>query len=162
MKRFVCFSLILVCFLSGCQLPGERIKEPVTFYYIRADYQENLTDAFGTELREASGHRADLSYLMALYLMGPVDKTLSSPIPAGTRIYVTENNAYNVKLKLSDTSETLSDVEFSMTCACLAMTCLEITGTNEVTISSASRSVTMTRSNLELSDSSIYTTEETQ
>ena len=155
MKRFLCILLIASAIMSGCQTSGERIKEPVTFYYVKSNYQRELTNAFLSEQREASGHRDDLSYLMALYLMGPIDENLTSPIPAGTRIYIQESNAYNVKLKLSDTEKTLSDAEFSVASACLAMTCLELTGTQTVTVSSGSRSVTMTSGNLELTDTNM-------
>lgn len=163
MKRLLSLILILSFFLSGCQALSGRIKEPVNFYYLRSDYQEDLSTAFVSEHREASGHVDDLSYLMALYLMGPADETLRSPIPAGTRIFVKENNAYNVKLELSDTEKSMTDSEFSIACACLSLTCLELTGTEEVTITSGNRSVTMNRDNLELTDSSItFYTEETQ
>lgn len=155
MKRFLFSLIILSCLLSGCQKLGEHIKEPVTFYYVKSTYQKDLSDAFAAEEKEASGHRDDLSYLMALYLMGPADENLESPIPAGTRIYIAENNAYNVKLNLSDTEKTLTDAEFSVASACLAMTCLELTDTQTVTVSSGSRSVTMTSSNLEVSDINI-------
>jgi len=92
MKQFLAF-VILICFLfSGCQLVGERIKEPVTFYYIQGDYQDALSDAIASEIREASGHLDDLSYLMALYLMGPTEENHISPLPRGTRIYVVQNS----------------------------------------------------------------------
>lgn len=163
MKRLFSLILILSFFLSGCQALGGRIKEPVDFYYIRSDYQEDLSTAFVREQREASGHLDDLSYLMALYLMGPVDESLRSPIPAGTRIFVEENNAYNVKLTLSDTEKSMTDAEFSIACACLSLTCLELTDTKEVTVTSGNRSVTMNRDNLEFTDGSItFYTEETQ
>lgn len=163
MKRLFCVILLVCMVLSGCQAMGDRMKEPVTFYYIRTDYQQDLSEVFASEQREASGHLDDLSYLMALYLMGPVDESLKSPIPRGTRIYVETNNAYNVKLNLSETAESMTDAEFSIASACLSMTCLRITGTQEVTVTCGSRSVTMTAENLELFDSSmIFTTEEPQ
>lgn len=163
MKRFACLLLILSVLLSGCQILGNRIKEPVTFYYVSSEYQDDLSTAITSEEREASGHRKDLSYLMALYLMGPVSENLVSPIPPGTRIFVEENNSYNVKLKLSDTERSMTDAEFSLASACLSLTCLELTGTGMVTITSGNRSVTMTAENLILSDSSTtLTTEDTQ
>lgn len=160
MRKILCCLLFLSLLLSGCQLSGDLIKEPVTFYYVRADYQKDLSGIFVSEQREASGHLEDLSYLIALYLMGPVDESLRSPIPAGTRIYVEENNTYNVKLKLSDTEKTMTDAEFSLASACLSLTCLELTGTEKVTVISGNRSVTMTPDNLELSDISVHNSTE--
>ena len=165
MNRMLCLILVLCLFLPGCALFGERIREPVTFYYLRAEYRYGSADGvIAPEVREASDHVGDLSYLMALYLMGPSDEELVSPIPRGTRIYsaVQENNT--VTLTLSDASQTLTDSEFSLACACLTMTCLEITGADKVNIASGDRSVTMTRDNLTLFDDSAAAaaTEETQ
>ena len=163
MKRFLCFLLAAALFLSGCQFSGDRIKDPVTFYYIQNDYQNELTTVFGSEEKEASGHRNDLSYLMTLYLMGPASETLRSPIPTGTRINVEANNKYAVKLQLSEPAVPISDADFSMICACLAMTCIEFTQTRSVTIVCGNRNVSMTKDNLELIDSTMsFTTEENE
>ena len=66
--------MLSLCFLlSGCGFFGERIREPVTFYYLCADYQEKLCCVIVPEEREASGHSGDLSYLLALYQIGPAE-----------------------------------------------------------------------------------------
>ena len=68
-----------------------------------------------------------------------------------------------VTLELTDTSFTATDTEFTLACACLTMTTLSITGGDEVTITSGSRSVTMSRDSLTLiDDSTASTTEETK
>lgn len=163
MKRFVCI-LIVICFLfSGCQITGERMKDPVTFYYVYGDYQKDLSEVIVSEQREASGHLDDLSYLMALYLMGPVEENNISPIPRGTRIYVLQNYKSGIVLKLSEAAGTMSDAEFSLACACLSLTCLELTDAEKVTISSENRSVTMTLDSIHLFDSIMTdATKETQ
>ncbi len=57
----------------------------------------------------------------------------------------------------------MTDTEFTLACACLTMTTLSITGGDEVTITSGSRSVTMSRDSLTLiDDSTASTTEETK
>jgi len=153
MKQFLAF-VILICFLfSGCQLVGERIKEPVTFYYIQGDYQDALSDAIASEIREASGHLDDLSYLMALYLMGPTEENHISPLPRGTRIYVVQNSPSGIVLKLSDASKKMTDLQYSLACACLSLTCLELTDADTITITSENRSVTMTSDTILLFDS---------
>lgn len=154
MKRMMALVLILSLFLSGCGIFAEHISEPVTFYYIRSDYRNDMGEVIAGEEREASGHMGDLRYLMALYLMGPTDEEMVSPIPPGTRITSAEISAGGVHLKLSDTAQTLTDSEFTLACACLTMTCLSITQLNEVTITSGSRTLTMTRDSLELYDNS--------
>ena len=42
MKRFFCLLLCLCLFLPGCS--GELMKNPVTFYYPRREYQYGAED----------------------------------------------------------------------------------------------------------------------
>ena len=160
MRKLFCLLLALVLVLSGCSLAGDRIREPVTFYYVRAEYPFTAKDPiFGSEEREASGHRDDLSYLLALYLIGPTGEDLVSPIPKGTRIYSAEVEKDTVYLTLSDTAATLTDSGYSIACACLSLTCIGLTGLETVTITSGQRSVTMTAETLMLYDIPTETTE---
>lgn len=153
MKRTICLILIFSMLLSGCTLFTGRIKEPVEFYYVRAEYPYASEESIiGSEEREASGHRDNLSYLLALYLIGPSDDELVSPIPKGTRIYSVEQREDGVFLNLSDTAATLTDSGFSIACACLSLTCMGLTGQESVTITSGDRTVTMTSDTLMLYD----------
>ena len=163
MKRFLSLMLILSLLLSGCGFFGERIREPVTFHYLCNSYQEDLCCVFVSEEREASGHTDDLSYLLALYLMGPAGEDLRSPLPAGTRIRADIQEG-QILLELSEDAVSLSDPEYSLACACLTLTCLDITEAESVTVSCGDRSRTMTRSTLTLVDDSESTisTEEDQ
>ena len=165
MKRFTAMLVLICMLLSGCSLFGERILEPVTFYYLEADYQYGREGSvFVSEQREASGHRNDLSYLMALYLMGPSDEAHVSPLPRGTRIFRLENTGKTVSMELSQHARSLTDAQFSVACACLSMTCLELTTADQVSISDGERTVNIGRENLTLHDDSkaISTKEETQ
>ena len=171
MKRFLCLLLILSLFLSGCQIPGERIKDPVTFYYVQSEYQSgnirpefqtDITSIIASEDREAAGHKDDLAYLLALYLMGPSEDDLVSPIPRGTQIFSVEETIAGISIKLSDTAKTMTDVEYTLACACLSLTCLELSNAEKVTVSSGSRAVTMTRENLLLLEDVTTATEETK
>ncbi len=151
MKKWFSVLLAVMLLLGGCA----QVKEPVTFYYLQRQYlygEEN--GVIVGEAREASGHREDLRYLLALYRMGPSGEELRSPLPAGTELMVLDQTDTAVHIVISDTSATLTDSKFSLACACLARTCLEITGCEEVTITSGSRSVTMSWDNLLLFDSS--------
>lgn len=163
MKRIL--SLILVCslLLSGCGFFGERIKEPVTFYYLCSNYQEDLCCVIASEQREASGHSGDLPYLLALYSMGPTSDGLVSPLPTGSRITSAREDS-QVRLDLGISVETMSDIEFSLACACLTLTCLEISDAEEVSIQCVDRVRTLDRASLTLYDSTAETTpmEETQ
>ena len=160
MKRLLCLVLALCLILPGCAVSKERLREPVTFYYPRRQYQYGVEDGvISSEQREAAGHRDDLSYLLALYLIGPSDEALVSPLPWGTRILKTTQKGTAVTLKLTDTALTMTDTEFSLACACLSMTCMGLANVENVTIVSGSRSLTISRDNLLLNDT--VTPEET-
>ena len=150
-KRILCLILSFSMLLSGCSFFGERIKEPVTFYYLCNRYQEDLCCVIVSEEREASGHLEDLSYLLALYLMGPANDEYVSPLPAGTRV-TSQIKDGHILLELTNTSHVLSDVELSLAGACLTLTCLEITNAEDVTILCGDKEKTMSRSTLTLYD----------
>ncbi len=155
MKQLICLFLIFSLLLCGCSSLGERIKEPTTFYYLCGQYQQDLCCVILTEEREASGHTDDLSYLLALYLMGPVSEECRSPLPSGTAVQSIQHNSNTLTIELSDLDKTLSDSEFSLAGACLTMTCLDIVPARNVTVISGTRSVTMNRNSLSLFDSSV-------
>lgn len=163
MKRMICLILAMCFLFSGCGFFGERIREPVTFHYLCTNYPEDLCCVINTEQREASGHSTDLAYLLALYQMGPAAETLRSPLPAGTQIRVEKQDG-QLLLELSEAAQALSDVEYTLACACLTLTCLDIIPTEAVTVSCGDRSKTMTGNSLILYDEIeiISPTEETQ
>ncbi len=153
MKRLFVLILIVCFLLSGCSFFGERLKEPVTFYYLNAEYQFFSEEGvIVPELREAYGHRDNLSYLMALYLVGPSQDELISPLPRGTRIYFAEQTEENITLKLSDTANTMSDIDFSLACACLSLTCFDLAEVDSVTVISGERTISMNADGLIIYD----------
>jgi hypothetical protein len=147
MKRLISLVLALLL-LSGCGIIGERIKDPVTFYYIRADYQKDMGEVIVSEIREASGHKDDLPYLLALYSMGPASDDLQAPFPANIRILPTEHTDAGIVLSLSDTLENMTDAEYTLGSACLALTCMELTNASQITVVSGGRSITINRDNI--------------
>ena len=154
MKRFLTCILKAILLLSGCGTSAERIREPVTFYYMRENPEtlRHGEDLFVGEVREAAGHRQDLSYLMVLYLIGPSTEGLRLPIPKGTRIVDITMEGETVLLTMPDTEKTMTDIEYALACTCLSQTCLELTDAESVTITSGERSITMDRSTLVLTD----------
>ena len=155
MKKLICTALViilLVSLLPGC---GQKMKEPVTFYYQITNYQENMVSPIAGEEREVTGYRDNLKYLLTFYLMGPISQELSSPLPRGTQLYSIGQDSAELIIELSDTASTLNDSRFSLACACLSMTCMGLTNAERVTIVSGSRSLTFDRTNLLLSDTII-------
>lgn len=158
MKRIASFVFCVCFLLSGCSFGVERIREPVTFHYLCSEYQDSLCCVFVSEEREAAGHTGDLTYLLGLYLMGPASDEMDFPLPSGTKVLSSQKHNAQVLIELSDTEQNLSDIDYSLACACLTLTCLDMTDAESVTVTSGTRSVTMTRESLALYDSSAETT----
>ena len=161
MKRKLCVFFLFCMLLSACGNMGERIKEPVTFYYVRSQAQYFADDGvIVSEEREASGHRNDLSYLIAIYLMGPIQKDHRSPLPSGTKLYNVSTSPEGTEIRLSDLDDILSDAEYALASACLAKTCFGLTETNRITVVSGERSVLLTKDSISESDTIPKSTEE--
>ena len=165
MKRFCGSLILLLFFFSGCAHLKSSLSEPVSFYYLERDYGYGQTGSvIAVEERESSGHRRHLSYMMALYLMGPTEEEHIIPLPAGTRIGCTLKDNGDIQLELSDAARVLSDSEYTLACTCLSLTCFDLTDSEKVTVINGERSLTMNRGSFTLSDdiSSYPTTEETK
>lgn len=154
MKRILCLLLCACLLLGGCAA-SQGMREPVTFYYLRTDYRYGTADGvIAGESRESSGHSGDLTYLISMYLMGPSSEELVSPLPQGTTLLDIIQEENTVTLALSDVGKSVTELEYSLACACLAMTVMGISGGDSVTIQSGDRSVTITGDNLTIYDSS--------
>lgn len=163
MKKLLSLALAL-CLLIGLCACSSSLKEPVTFYYVR--HPDHITygaaDGFiSPEEREASGHTGDLSYLLSLYLVGPLDETLLSPFPEGTRLENLVLHQDTIVVELSQELSSLSGVELSVACACISATCFSLTDAVEITVVSPETelhdgvSMTLTRDSITLIDDAL-------
>lgn len=153
MKRFAAVLLTLALLLSGCSVFGSRIEEPVTFYYVQTAYQYGSeTPVIVTESREASGRMHDLPYLIRLYLTGPLEEGSESPLPRNVTLLSVGQTENTIEITLSDSAGELTDAEYTLACACLSLTCISITGAENVRISSADRTLTLSDADLMLID----------
>ena len=155
MKRlyFAFFLVLLLISLSGCQSPE---PDDVFFYYCRDPQQYQYFEENSVicrEYRDLTGHQADLQYMAGLYLAGPMEEGLTAPFTKSTRLLSIQKNDSSILVELSDHAETMTDAEFSLSCACLSMTCMDYFPCDEVTVTSGSRSITMNRDNIVLLDS---------
>ena len=155
MKRLLCILLSLLLLASQLSACSQKMKEPVTFYYLQTAYQENMDSPVVGEEREGAGHRDDLKYLLSFYLMGPISKGLSSPLPRGTLLFAVSQEGGRLTIEISNTAALLTDPEFSLACACLSLTCMGLTDAEAVTITSGGRTLTMNPDNLALTDNTI-------
>lgn len=149
----LCAVLVLLSVIAGCSFPHNEFEETVQFYYRRAEYSYHSQEpVIAAERREVTGHRSDMDYLVTLYLMGPIDKELALPFPAGTRLEQIQKEEKSLTVKLSDTGRALTDVRFSLACACLSETCIGMGDFDSITIISGARSLTTSSEDLLLTD----------
>lgn len=160
MKRLIaCILIILLLCLCGCG----STKDDVLFYYRQVDFQYGEQNGvILSESRNVSGHKGDLHFLLALYLVGPLDEALISPFPQETKLISAYKEGETVYVEISDVSS-LSESEFSLGCACIALTCMDIENAQSISITSGSRSITLDQNSLLLYDDiAAAATEETQ
>ena len=155
-KRLMGLLLILGILLTavGCMPPAQtEPPDGVTFFYERTSYlYGDKAAVIGSEHRDVLNR--DLGYLLALYLEGPLDETLKVSFPDTTELLSLRQDEQTLYIELSDLKEDLDDASFSLACGCLTMTCLGLTDAEVVYITSADRSVRMSRENLNFYDSS--------
>ena len=173
MKRFLILVLVALM-LTGCAFSGNRMNDPVTFYYLRIASDDATYDAYyadgiiGSEEREASGYRGNLRNLLTFYFRGPLDPNLTSPFPTGCRILDVSQKSSRLIIQLNPILAEKTEVEITAACACLAMTCMELTDVDTVQIEAKNAedkvlfSRTITGENLFLNDEYTQITETTQ
>ena len=157
------FMIIFGCVLAAAILialiflPGKDSSSTVTFYYARSNFAYGEPNgAIGSEQRSVGGHEDDLNYLLALYLEGPLDENLSSPLPGKhyVRILDLSQKGDALHIKLSDLSSVMTDSQFTLAAACLTKTCMGMHNVQAVQIDSGSRSIRMNHANLQFYDES--------
>lgn len=165
MRRHLCIFLIFSLFLClcGCSF-GNDIKDPVNFYYLRNSDSFVYGSENGVitpEIRESSGHTRDLSYLLSLYLRGPLDTELKSPFPSGCRIVEIRRESKALHLTLDGVFAQLENLDLTLACACLAKTCFDMSDAQEVKIDAVAPdgnsiiNITFNRDSLVLEDNSV-------
>lgn len=163
MRRLLCMLLIFsfLCCMFGCHSQEDELKEPVNFYYYKNPISfYGKDDVVVAEVRESFGYD-DLVRLIDLYLLGPESEDFTSPFPKHTTaLEITQENE-KIHITLSSQFATLKGINLTLSCACLSMTLLELTGANSVVITVAgelldgSEQIVMTKDSLTLTD--IYT-----
>ena len=154
MKKYLILllSALLLLGMTACR-SGD--SNTVQFYYCRDPRSNPYFEEGGvihSESRDLTGHRGDLQYMLGLYLTGPMEDGLLFPFSRQTRLLSVQIQDSELHIELSDHTKSLSDSEFSLSCACLTLTCLDFTQCQSVTIVSGGRTVTMNRDNIILQD----------
>ena len=157
-----CLCILLVCFiivsLTACATP--EYEYPVDFYFLRSEDNILYSESDGVithETREA-GRGDDLKYLLDLYFQGPSDETLVSPFPEGLHVISVYTTEGILELKLSDHFSSLTGIELTLACACIAKTCLRFNTINAINLrvndenAEASRIIILTDNAIKFSD----------
>lgn len=134
MRKYLCLLLclsLLFC-LFGCSKKAPEV--PAEFFY----WESNLSNdpqksVIGSEIRETASHPGYIRTL-DLYLKGPESNALKATFPRGTRIVSLSQAPGSISLVLSDEFASLTGIELSIACICLAKTVIQLTGCNDVTV----------------------------
>lgn len=154
MKRIIAGILLAVILLNltGCVFTSEDTGDTITLYYIRSEYQYHNVDNVIVGEERTLASKTEIAHLLDLYLAGPVDDGLVSPIPKDTELLGIQEYSGLLEITFSDTESVLSDVQFSLACVCLGKTMMEDPDIIQVTVFSGERSMTVDRTNYLLTD----------
>lgn len=150
MKRATClFLTVLLLFaFSGCEQESE-----IQFFYPRTEVQYGIPNGvIASEFRSIDNDGMDLSYLLKLYLEGPISQTLRSPFPKRTALEALSFTDGHIVIVLSEHFAALENLDRLIACASIASTCFSLTDADTVTIHTLLQSMTLTRDNLMLED----------
>lgn len=137
MKQFLSLCLTFVLLLSfwGCAAGGTA--ESVEFYYQRTRYVYGSSDGvIAPETREISERSDTLTYMLSLYLRGPLSEGLKAPFPTSTKLLSVTLDGSTLCVTLDTTFTALKDMELTIACACIARTCFSLADVTQVQIRS--------------------------
>lgn len=153
MKKWTAAALMCLLLLSGCGRSGKPLFDPVYFYYPRVEYEYGYSDGVITwEAMDGTGYMEDYQYLLGEFFSGPVDEGYYNPFPEGTELlnaWVEEDIFF---LELSQEALALPEHQFNLGCACLSMTCFELTPVRAVSFRCGEKSLTIPRGEYLLMD----------
>lgn len=133
MKRLITLLLALSMALCACAFPGSH-EGQTAFYYPVAASSYTMEEAYiQPEYRQITD--TELAQLLRVYLLGPQDnQSFSSPFPAGTGLVSVSMEDGLLDVTLSTGFSACTGLELTIACACLTMTCLELTQAETVRI----------------------------
>ena len=135
MKKLFALLLILSLLLSGCG-KQQSFTTTLKFYY-----PLHVTDyALGSsyiqpELREGAGTGDSLANMLNLYLKGPINQiTYRMPFQYNTQVVSISRDTMMLDITLTRGFATYTGLDLTVACACITMTCLELTDVEVVRI----------------------------
>lgn len=137
MKRilYLIGLIAVICGLFGCTQQETVYISPVDVYYCKETITYNTENGvIASETREFSGWEGKNRDFLNLYLSGTRVEDLVSPFPVGAWIIKMDQTDTDVTLLLNSNFSRLTPSEFTLSCACLSMTVMELTGIETVNI----------------------------
>ena len=154
MKRIIALLLFVALFCcAGCQQYSKE-ESGLRFYYCVSDLSYKCESAVISYEVKSGFSDEDLDQIMSHYLTGPMATDLRSPFPEGLSIISTECNRDSIYVTVSSELCLLTDIELTLACACLALTCFELTPAERIIITpeegllDGQRSITMDKNTL--------------
>ena len=164
MKKALAMLLIRAMLLAGagCSRKSTPPQQPIHFYYpVWNVVYDGQTELIQLEVRDSAEYLDDVESLLNIYLQGPVDEALRSPFPKKvtvSRYSATTNTAI---VELSSNFASLSGIDLTLACACIASTLFDLTQLERVQISATDAqldgmdSITLERDDLHMIDSPV-------
>ena len=162
MKRLTALFLTGILLFSVTACSSQQNEQSASFYYCRKDYRYHQEDSvIAPEPRNISEQSNTIHHLMALYFIGPQSDELELPFPPEVKLLLAEKKAHNVYITLSGGKRILDTYQYSLGCACLAMTAFGLTGCSTVFIQCGENVTALTPDDLLLYDNT-YTVPTTE
>ena len=161
MRKVLCFILAaaLAATIAGCVREDASQEDSIRFYYLQQalDYG-SAESVIAAQETAAPTTESALLPLLEMYLKGPEEETLASPFPAGTRVLEIRQENDELFVLLSRDLAQLTGLALTKACACLALTCFELTDARSITVQAAgamldnAHTICLTRDSLVLQD----------
>ena len=136
MRKLIAIGLLLCLLLTGCATEDQGLITELKFYYPLQETDYSMGSSYlRAELREGGGLDKNIANLLNLYLEGPVDKiTYRMPFQYNTRVVSVSREIGILNVTLSSGFATYTGLDLTIACACITLTCLELSNAETVRI----------------------------
>lgn len=136
MRKLLALLLILSLLLAGCSQADTGYITALKFYYPLQTTDYTMGSAYlQPELREGAGLDKRIENILDLYLAGPADPiTYRMPFQYNTRVVSVSREIGILNVTLSSGFATYTGLDLTIACACITMTCLELTSAETIRI----------------------------
>lgn len=159
MKRITSILLCLLLLLCGCEKTDEYQK-PARFYYLSSQVDYASGNAIIDYQTVETSQMGQTVHILRSYLQGLDDSRFVSPFPTDLQLHtyrLEENVAY---LVFSDELAELTNLDLTLACSCIALTCMDLTGASQVSIEAESsllggqKTILLDKASMQLTDNS--------